>query len=199
MCLFVASIRSYISWPESFGWCSYSDSTHPIQRAAIRSGHGSIGIQFVRASFLDPVDDEHWNHIVSTLGTRGFRYSYSNDVFAPGEPSAYSDLPRRWYAMGFGFGWERKVRRSVHFSENRKRLDKPRAMSTVWLCSVPYWFLIMLTVVPPGWHVWNRGRRRRLLRHGLCPRCGYDLRGLSGGRCPECGGEIPAPSVAQTG
>jgi hypothetical protein len=35
---------------------------------------------------------------------------------------------------------------------------------------------------------WWRKRRRR--RHGLCPACGYDLRGSSedmGRRCPECG------------
>ena len=31
-------------------------------------------------------------------------------------------------------------------------------------------------------------RRRRL---GLCPRCGYDLRGSPGRICPECGGGAP--------
>ncbi len=30
-----------------------------------------------------------------------------------------------------------------------------------------------------------RGRRRR--ERGLCPRCGYDLRGTAAERCPECG------------
>ncbi|MFG0242672.1 MAG: hypothetical protein ACF8R9_07815 [Phycisphaerales bacterium JB054] len=38
----------------------------------------------------------------------------------------------------------------------------------------------------PAWfaaHPWSR-RNRRLLR-GLCPECGYDIRGLS--TCPECG------------
>jgi hypothetical protein len=28
---------------------------------------------------------------------------------------------------------------------------------------------------------------------GLCPRCGYDLRGSVGARCPECGARIRAP------
>jgi hypothetical protein len=28
---------------------------------------------------------------------------------------------------------------------------------------------------------------------GLCPRCGYDLRGSMGTRCPECGTRITAP------
>ena len=28
---------------------------------------------------------------------------------------------------------------------------------------------------------------------GLCPRCGYDLRGSTGARCPECGWRIVSP------
>jgi rubrerythrin len=41
-------------------------------------------------------------------------------------------------------------------------------------------------LVPPA--LWFRGRTRAKLRsrRGLCPVCGYDLRG-SPGRCPECG------------
>jgi len=41
-------------------------------------------------------------------------------------------------------------------------------------------------------------RARRVasrLRGGLCPACGYDLRGTTG-RCPECGAPSPAQPAA---
>jgi hypothetical protein len=30
-------------------------------------------------------------------------------------------------------------------------------------------------------------RRRRRIKRGLCPKCGYDLRGSESKECPECG------------
>src|SRR4051794_1311950 len=39
---------------------------------------------------------------------------------------------------------------------------------------------------------WRRARRRRLIEHGRCPVCGYDLRG-SPDQCPECGTYKPLP------
>lgn len=34
------------------------------------------------------------------------------------------------------------------------------------------------------------------LRLGICPGCGYDLRGLSGSACPECGTPLAPPTLA---
>jgi hypothetical protein len=54
---------------------------------------------------------------------------------------------------------------------------------------VPCWLAALACALLPGIWVtrWRRTRNaRRRLAAGLCPRCGYDLRG-SPGRCPECG------------
>ena len=37
-----------------------------------------------------------------------------------------------------------------------------------------------------------RGRRKKRMRRGLCPACGYDLRAAGHERCPECGEGVPA-------
>jgi hypothetical protein len=47
---------------------------------------------------------------------------------------------------------------------------------------LPMWFV---TVLPLGICA-TQVRRRRVLEHGTCEGCGYDLR-ASEGRCPECG------------
>ena len=54
------------------------------------------------------------------------------------------------------------------------------------LIAVPYWFLGLLTLVPLAAQRLAAMRRARLLRRGVCPLCGYDLRATPD-RCPECG------------
>jgi rubrerythrin len=42
-----------------------------------------------------------------------------------------------------------------------------------------------------AWRIENIVRRR--MRRDLCPRCGYDRRGLAAdAKCPECG-SVPSP------
>lgn len=41
--------------------------------------------------------------------------------------------------------------------------------------------------------------RRRVRRRGLCPHCGYDLRGLTAAVCPECGQDAPSPAPGAGG
>ena len=61
--------------------------------------------------------------------------------------------------------------------------------------AVPVWVFIVPTAGATAAAWWLDARARR--RPGLCPRCGYDLAGLSPGTpCPECG-RVPArPRVA---
>jgi hypothetical protein len=56
-----------------------------------------------------------------------------------------------------------------------------------------------------GFATYRQTRETERLRKGLCPRCGYDLRGLNTARCPECGTplrprrgwEVPTDSPGQ--
>jgi hypothetical protein len=59
-----------------------------------------------------------------------------------------------------------------------------------WSLEVPWWFLTVLPSLPAFLLLRRERRARTLLKVGLCPTCGYDLR-ASKDRCPECGSPIP--------
>ncbi len=56
---------------------------------------------------------------------------------------------------------------------------------------VPLWQGVILFSIPPlWWLIWFRKTSKRYRRkHGLCVKCGYDLRGSASASasCPECG------------
>ena len=59
----------------------------------------------------------------------------------------------------------------------------------------PWWLPVFAFVACATWAVHRlfRPHELRLERRGrgLCPDCGYNLRGNLSGVCPECGGNVP--------
>jgi hypothetical protein len=66
--------------------------------------------------------------------------------------------------------------------------------------TVPFWFVLLLFAALPARSVLvltHHRRTRQRLVAGLCPTCGYDLRG-STERCPECGTPITLTSLLRS-
>jgi hypothetical protein len=60
--------------------------------------------------------------------------------------------------------------------------------------SFPAWLAAVAFAIPPAaWLSMRPWHRRRRLRKGLCPACGYDLRATPG-HCPECGWSAANPA-----
>ena len=69
------------------------------------------------------------------------------------------------------------------------RSSEARNAGVRWSVDLPLWPLMFLAVILPAKWLWDAVRRyirRRSIKAGLCPSCGYDLRATPG-RCPECG------------
>ena len=86
-----------------------------------------------------------------------------------------------------GFEWQRVV------DEGWSGATRSNGL-IFWRAAVPYWLAVLAgaglgTLCIPGWLGEQRAYR---LRHGLCPRCRYDLR-ASPRACPECGTVIEPP------
>jgi hypothetical protein len=88
-----------------------------------------------------------------------------------------------------------------YYRSDRRYINKPPMQAWVWgflIVTVPYWLLAIGTAILPavvGMRLAKAARRRRRERAGMCPTCGYDLRG-GGGICPECGMEVETTGAA---
>jgi hypothetical protein len=56
----------------------------------------------------------------------------------------------------------------------------------------------MLALGLAGFLQWRESRTASRIRRGLCPKCGYDLRGSDAGMCPECGNTLNRVTPATT-
>ena len=61
-----------------------------------------------------------------------------------------------------------------------------------WMFPVPHWAAALPPAALAAWALWLARRPARRAARGLCPSCGYDLRGTKD-RCPECGAPAAAP------
>ena len=69
---------------------------------------------------------------------------------------------------------------------------------SLFLLTLFFW-LVSLTAIPK-WALWHRitpTQRRRA--RGCCPRCNYNLEGLTTPTCPECGNRIPPSPLGGEG
>jgi hypothetical protein len=76
--------------------------------------------------------------------------------------------------------------------------SKPFAAATERKLVLSWWLPTMLAAILPTLRLARYVRhrnKRRLLKAGRCPQCGYDLRATPG-RCPECG---HVPQIAKPG
>jgi len=102
------------------------------------------------------------------------------------DPKKYAAFPGSswWNRRGFGC-----------IMQAAPTLRNPETELFVVL-AVPLWLPVLLFAVPPLLYLRRIMRRRRRLRVGLCPTCGYDLRATPT-QCPECGTPAPAKDKQQ--
>ena len=175
-----ASLAFAGMWARSF-W-TYDHLSHAARRGdggyLLRSNRGRV--YFERRSIWHVMRSVYWYRgpcMAEPVFTDSFRIS----------------PPHEWAAFGFGWYAGSDYTWPAHLYPNY--ISQPPSLSDPhwWKddyrgVTLPYWFLVLLTALPPA--IWGRRRvnrrRDRRIRRGFCPQCGYDLRGTPD-RCPECG------------
>jgi hypothetical protein len=174
------TLGTVVMWYRSTGTCDFWRASREGQcrYRYIISDAGRIGFYDYTYDSGIPLPggqapDEHWGH---------------HKVAAPGSWQAIPFAAPDVGVWGFALGVTRE-------HTLRGRFYSSGAAQTVeyWL---PYWALAAAFAVLPV--VWARQQLRRMAsqrrrNEGLCPGCGYDLRGTPQ-RCPECGATAGMPS-----
>jgi hypothetical protein len=186
-------LRSYYV-KERFAWYRHYSQEQKYGSLSVHLYlfRGTVGIFVMRQEKMDPREIKRfpdWSRRYPNFK----RLEYDGNATSPWRPGGFGAPVR-----GNWFEWHGFEYYSVWDS-----LPSDRYPSTRTFVGMPLWFPTVLfavcTSVLGTWR-WRSHRRHRL---GLCPRCGYDLRGSEdSGRCPECGTTVavspdaPSPKPA---
>jgi len=182
-----------ISWKTSYdivvGWdCSQANGENHPRHLYLQSSKGGVALFFDVTELPHPpppgrVAEIHIRR--GRFGEGGYYLLWNRD---------FSATPSDFLEKKLGF----QVC-CASFPDNPGHMLRVRLISV----TVPHWFVLALCAVCPlVWLVRRPARRRRYrLVHGLCLKCGYDLRvqksGQAGDKCPECGTPVPQAPIAQ--
>jgi hypothetical protein len=122
----------------------------------------------------------------------------------PATPPDYPDpadtgVRHHWHVPGFAFvqsdGTSITPKVQSFSLSGSGRVTYPASRGV----TIPHAALVVLFALPSTFHLIRarrRGKVRRRIAKGLCPSCGYDLRGTpQTQRCPECGVSNPSSDV----